>query len=40
MPGLGALMGGGDGKEPKQPQGKEEKKGGGFGINDALKLLR
>ena len=40
MPGLGSMMGGGDAKEPKQPQGKEEKKSEGFGIGDALKLLR
>lgn len=40
MPGLGSMMGGGEGKEAKQPQGKEEKKSGGFGIGDALKLLR
>lgn len=39
---MGGMMGGGDEKKETkaQPKGGEEKGGGGFGLQDALKLLR
>lgn len=41
MPGLGSMMGGGGEKEPpKSSQEEGKKKSGGFGLGDALKLLR
>ena len=41
MPGLGSMMGGGGEKEPpKSSQDEGKKKSGGFGLGDALKLLR
>ena len=41
MPGLGSMMGGGGEKEPpKSSEDEGKKKSGGFGLGDALKLLR